>query len=177
MEVYLQEDSLTTCGYKNNNMDKLGIANDEVARKIMEGFKINWMAMKDGETGAVHWRCKNWDNNVLDKTETFPKDLLKCRVVTREINFTSKEEIKEFHLLQRIYLAGKVIEEWHFKFGFVIPNSTNTWEQTIEAAAPEDMIPIEILNSSMMIETLFLIRDQVIYRSKMRVQYKCMFPI
>ena len=153
-------------------MDGLGIANDELSRKVMEGFKINWMSMRDGETGKVHWECKNWNNNELEKTEFFPKNLLKCRIVTREINFTSKEQIKDFNLLQRIWLAGKVIEEWHFKFGFVIPNSTNTWEQTIEAVAAEDMIPIEILNSSMMIETLFLIKDQVIYRSKMRVQYK-----
>jgi len=25
------------------------------------------------------------------------------------------------------------MEEWRFHFGFVIPNSTNTWQQTIEA--------------------------------------------
>ena len=153
-------------------MDKLGIADDEVSRKVMEGFKINWMSMKNGETNKVHWQCNTWDNNVLEKTEIFPKELLKCKVVTREINFTSKEEIKDFKLIQKIYLGETMIEEWNFAFGFVIPNSTNTWEQTIEAASPEDMVPIEIINKNMVIETLFIAKSKIIYRSKMRVQYK-----
>eukprot|EP01022_Parablepharisma_sp_SALTPOND_P033142 TRINITY_DN88213_c1_g1_i1.p1 TRINITY_DN88213_c1_g1~~TRINITY_DN88213_c1_g1_i1.p1 ORF type:complete len:483 (+),score=50.69 TRINITY_DN88213_c1_g1_i1:1495-2943(+) len=151
---------------------RLGIADDEVAKKIMEGFTINWMSMKDATTGTVHWRCDTWDNNVLEKTETLPKALLKCKAVAREINFTSKEEVRDFQLVQRVWLGDQIIEDWWFKFGFVIPNSTNTWEQTIEAAAPEEMLPIEVINGNVVIETLFLAKGKVIYRSKVRILYQ-----
>jgi hypothetical protein len=48
-------------------------------------------------------------------------------------------------LVQRIYLHGRCIEEWFFKFGYVIPGSTNTWQQTIYAAPPDKMIPADVL--------------------------------
>jgi hypothetical protein len=35
--------------------------------------------------------------------------------------------------------------EHFFHFGFVIPGSTNTWEQTIVAAPPDKMLPLEVL--------------------------------
>ncbi len=35
--------------------------------------------------------------------------------------------------------------EWFFEFGFVIPGSTNTWQQTIEAADENSMLPASML--------------------------------
>ena len=35
--------------------------------------------------------------------------------------------------------------EWNFEFGFVIPGSTNTWQNTIEAAPESQMMPAHIL--------------------------------
>jgi len=151
---------------------KLGIAEDEIARKIMDGFKINSMCMKDAETGKIHWKCDTWDNNVLEKTEILSKELLKCKEVTREINFSSAEEIKDFQLIQKVWLGEHPIEEWRFKFGFVIPNSTNTWEQTIAAAPPDQMLPIEVINGNVVIETQFLTKGKIIYRSKIRIHYQ-----
>ena len=31
-------------------------------------------------------------------------------------------------MVERHYFKGKVIRSYEFKFGFVIPNSTNSWE-------------------------------------------------
>ena len=151
---------------------KLGVASDPVAKKIMDGFSINWMSMKDADTGKVFWKCDTWDKTVLEKTENLPKGLLKCKAVAREINFSSKEEIRDFQLIQRVWLAEAVIEQWNFKFGFVIPNSTNTWEQTIEAAPPEEMLSVEQINGMVAIETLFLTRGNIVYRSKVRINYQ-----
>ncbi len=39
-----------------------------------------------------------------------------------------------FRLEQRVFFQGVRIEEWLFEFGFVIPGSKNTWQQSIEAA-------------------------------------------
>jgi retinal rod rhodopsin-sensitive cGMP 3',5'-cyclic phosphodiesterase subunit delta len=38
--------------------------------------------------------------------------------------------------------------EWYFQFGFVIPNSTNTWQQTIEAADESRMLPATALDGT-----------------------------
>jgi hypothetical protein len=34
---------------------------------------------------------------------------------------------------------------WLFQFGFVIPGSTNSWQQIIEAAPPDKMLPASML--------------------------------
>ncbi len=38
------------------------------------------------------------------------------------------KEIKNLEMVERHYFRGKVIRSYDFKFGFVIPNSTNSWE-------------------------------------------------
>jgi len=35
--------------------------------------------------------------------------------------------------------------EWFFEFGFVIPDSTNTWQSVIEAAPQGQMMPANAL--------------------------------
>ena len=44
------------------------------------------------------------------------------------------------------------MEEWRFHFGFVIPNSTNTWQQTIEAAEESKMLPAAALDGNVFID-------------------------
>lgn len=41
---------------------------------------------------------------------TVPREILECSAVSREINFTSKQEIRQFRLEQRVFLAGACIE-------------------------------------------------------------------
>jgi retinal rod rhodopsin-sensitive cGMP 3',5'-cyclic phosphodiesterase subunit delta len=33
-----------------------------------------------------------------------------------------------------VKLFGSLIEQWNFDFGYVIPNSTNSWQQVVDAA-------------------------------------------
>lgn len=74
-----------------------------------------------------------------------PKKILKCRAVSREINFSSIEPLERFRLEQKVLFKGRCLEEWFFEFGFVIPNSTNTWQSVIEAAPESQMMPATIL--------------------------------
>lgn len=41
---------------------------------------------------------------------TVPREILECSAVSREINFTSKQEIRSFRLEQRVFLGGACIE-------------------------------------------------------------------
>uniref|UniRef100_H3G7T5 GMP phosphodiesterase delta subunit domain-containing protein n=2 Tax=Phytophthora ramorum TaxID=164328 RepID=H3G7T5_PHYRM len=100
-----------------------------------------------------------------------PVDILKCSAVSREINFSSAEEISRFRLEQRVFLDGSCIEEWIFNFGYVIPGSTNTWQQTIESAGPENMLDPEIMSGKLTIETAFYDGQLPIAKTVYRIYY------
>ena len=139
--------------------------------QVAEGFTIHWISMKDAETGRVLWQDSgDWNRDELIEAH-IPKSILQCRAVAREINFSSKAQIDEFSLTQVVSLQGQVIEQWDFQFGFVIPNSTNTWEQVIDAAPPEDMLPAEVLSGNLVIETTFFNKTEAIKRTRVKLFY------
>merc|ERR1719242_2034206 len=115
------------------------------------------------------WEQSDWDTNSDETEAQVPREILKCRQVSREINFSSQEVMSSLRLLQRVIFKGEHLEEWNFSFGFVIPNSTNTWQQTIEAAEEEEMIPAELLSGNIVIETTFFDGDAVIVSQKVRI--------
>jgi len=131
------------------------------------------MNMRDGRTGRMMWQSEDWADKLFgtELEAHVPKAILKCKVVSREINFSSKEKIECFRLEQRVYYRGMGIEEWFFKFGFVIPGSTNTWQQVIEAAAEEDMLSAEELSGNVVFETAFYDGDLFICKNLVRIYY------
>ena len=46
------------------------------------------------------------------------------------------------------------METLFFQFGFVIPGSTNSWEQII-VADQENLMPAEVLSGNLVCETIF----------------------
>mmetsp|Transcript_18269 Transcript_18269/g.50391 ORF Transcript_18269/g.50391 Transcript_18269/m.50391 type:complete len:145 (-) Transcript_18269:94-528(-) len=98
-----------------------------------------------------------------------PREILQCKEVSREVNFTSAEKMDEFKLLQKVFFQGRCMEEWFFKFGFVMPNSTNNWQSTIEAA--KEMLPAELLSGNVTIETNFIDGQRLLAKSLVRVYY------
>ena len=144
--------------------------NDELYEKIKSGFKINQMQMKDGDNGKVMWESKNWDLNILTRTEKITKDLLKCKTIIRNVNFSSVEPIQDLELVQNFYLMGELFESSRFNFGFVIPNSTNDWEQ-IMIAKEDGVLPAEVLSGKLQVETLFLIQGKILYKNRILIYY------
>jgi len=71
--------------------------------------------------------------------------------------------------VQRIFLHAACIEEWDFKFGFVIPDSTNTWQQVIQAA--DKTLPADILSGNVTLETAFYDSDLLVCKSVLRLYY------
>jgi retinal rod rhodopsin-sensitive cGMP 3',5'-cyclic phosphodiesterase subunit delta len=53
----------------------------------------------------------------------------------------------------------------------VIPNSTNTWQQTIEAADESRMLPATALDGNVLIETSFFDDDLLVCKTVLRVFY------
>ena len=54
-------------------------------------------------------------------------------------------------------MQGQVIEEFGFDFGFVMPNTTNSWEQVIDADVGQVM-PAEVLSGNLIVDTYFYVK-------------------
>lgn len=91
----------------------------------------------------VSFNCRSIPD--VEHEARVPKKILKCRAVSREINFSSAEPMERFRLEQKVLFKGRCLEEWFFEFGFVIPNSTNTWQSLIQAAPESQMMPANVL--------------------------------
>lgn len=139
---------------------------------ILAGFRVNWMNLRDADTGKILWQG-NEDISLptVEHEAKVPKKILKCRAVSREINFSSIEPMEKFRLEQKVLYRGRCLEEWNFEFGFVIPNSTNTWQSLIEAAPESQMMPARVLNGNVVIETKFFDGDLEVSLSKVRLYY------
>ena len=61
--------------------------------------------------------------------------------------------------------------EWFFKFGFVMPGSTNSWEHVIEAATPGAMLSAEELSGNVTFETSFCDDKLVLCKNLVRIFY------
>lgn len=142
------------------------------AEDILKGFKLNWMNLRDANSGKVLWQSSD-DLSVADVEHEarVPKKILKCKSVSREINFTSKELMEKFRLEQRVMFKGNCLEEWFFDFGFVIPGSTNTWQSVIEAAPESQMMAASALSGHVIIETKFFDKDLLVSTSRVRIFY------
>jgi retinal rod rhodopsin-sensitive cGMP 3',5'-cyclic phosphodiesterase subunit delta len=64
-----------------------------------------------------------------------------------------------------------LLAEWFFKFGFVIPGSTNAWQQTIDAAPPSEMLPAAALSGNVVFETSFYDGDEFLCKNSVRLYY------
>ncbi|XP_064576767.1 retinal rod rhodopsin-sensitive cGMP 3',5'-cyclic phosphodiesterase subunit delta isoform X1 [Zonotrichia leucophrys gambelii] len=132
----------------------------------------NWMNLRDAETGKILWQGTE-DLSVpgVEHEARVPKKILKCKAVSRELNFSSAEQMEKFRLEQKVYFKGQCLEEWFFEFGFVIPNSTNTWQSLIEAAPESQMMPANVLTGNVIIETKFYDDDLLVSTSRVRLFY------
>ena len=56
-------------------------------------------------------------------------DFLSLKTIGLTLKFSNGDKpINNMQMVERHYFKGRVIRSYEFKFGFVIPNSTNTWE-------------------------------------------------
>ena len=71
-----------------------------------------------------------------------------------------------------MYVAtGTCIEQWFFHFGFVMCGSQNTWQQTIEAAPPAEMLPAAALSGHVVFETSFFNDEYLLGKTAVRIFY------
>ena len=142
----------------------------ERLQKIKNGLQINNILMKDGLTGKIYWECNHWDLNSSSHTANISKDLLNSKVIVRNVNFSSTQQIENLEIYQNFYLLGDPLEHSRFQFNFVIPGSTNDWEQIIHAKE-DGVLPADLLSGKLRVETLFLCEGYVLWRNMVTVFY------
>lgn len=148
-------------------------ADEERGLRICAGFRIEEMTMRNGDTGAVVWRAASLGADDLFARQleaVLPASLLRAGSVMRSITFSSKEVMKDFYMVQRLFLGGQLLEEDEFSFGFVIPGSTNTLEQEVEADG-EGTLPAEVLSGNLLVQTQFFDKAVLVGSAVVRVLY------
>uniref|UniRef100_A0A8C2TNZ3 Phosphodiesterase 6D n=1 Tax=Coturnix japonica TaxID=93934 RepID=A0A8C2TNZ3_COTJA len=72
---------------------------------------LNWMNLRDAETGKILWQGTE-DLSVpgVEHEARVPKKILKCKAVSRELNFSSAEQMEKFRLEQKVYFKGQCLE-------------------------------------------------------------------
>ena len=139
--------------------------------KIKRGFKINNILLKDSK-GEIIWQNSF---NLTEKIgkQDLPKEILDYKVITMEINFSSELDIDNLELVQDFYYDDKLIDSSRFSFGFVMPNSTNNWEQIIEVD-PNLKILIEengIKRGNLVANSIFFTKTNIISKNKTILYY------
>ena len=127
--------------------------------------------MKDATAGQVLWESSQWDLNSSEEQKVeFPAAMLACGAIGREIVFYSKKIMNDFSIRQQMSVGGQVVEEFSFNFGFVMPNTTNSWEQVIEADEGQVM-PAEVLSGNLVVDTQFCVKGVPFATQSYRVFY------
>uniref|UniRef100_A0A8D0GPG4 GMP phosphodiesterase delta subunit domain-containing protein n=1 Tax=Sphenodon punctatus TaxID=8508 RepID=A0A8D0GPG4_SPHPU len=75
---------------------------EERAQEILRGFRLNWMNLRDAEMGKILWQGTE-DLSVpgVEHEARVPKKTLKCKAVSRELNFSSFEQMEKFRPEQK----------------------------------------------------------------------------
>uniref|UniRef100_A0A061QX43 Retinal rod rhodopsin-sensitive cGMP 3',5'-cyclic phosphodiesterase subunit delta n=1 Tax=Tetraselmis sp. GSL018 TaxID=582737 RepID=A0A061QX43_9CHLO len=140
-------------------------------------FKIQSLRFSDAETGETLWSADKWPAVAEDEIKVeIPARILKCDAVAREVKFSSEEQLDDLRMEQTVFQdagGGSLIkmEEWKFRFGFVIPHSHNSWQSTTLAAGDGKMVDPEAASGRVIIATRFRDGNRTISEMRVRVFY------
>ncbi|CAM9664279.1 unnamed protein product, partial [Phaeothamnion confervicola] len=85
----------------------------------------------------------NIDENTFRSIKyEFSEDVLRLPAIQTSLVFAvGDREVPNFRMIERHYFRNSLVKSYDFKFGFCIPNSTNTWD-AVYAVPPldEDLI-------------------------------------
>ena len=65
---------------------------NSLAKKVIpeDDFKIVSMNMRDADTNKTLWQVEDWKLDFTERVVQFPAEVLKCKALSREIVFYSK---------------------------------------------------------------------------------------
>lgn len=141
--------------------------------EILSGFQINWITLRDVDTGEILW----FSNEDYSSSESIfevrlPKKILNCSGVLREMHFSSVESWEKLKISQIITYKGFPLEELFFEYGVITRNSNNTWQSVIKATPEAKLMSWNTLSGNVIVETQFYNNETLITTSKSRIFYE-----
>ena len=147
------------------------------------GFKIRDMVSK---LTLVDVPEQGVDNDVSDEDDPTTRvikyhlgpDFLKLTTVGLTLNFgIGEKEVKNMQMVERHYFRGKVIRSYDFKFGFVIPNSKNSWEfiYDLPQLTPEEEKEIIEAPWEVKSDSFFFAEDKLIIHNRAIYNYQPLY--
>jgi len=121
---------------------------------------------------------KNIEPNLDDSVRFIKYDLgaefLKLKRIGASLTFTvGNQEIPDFRMIERHYFKDKLIKSFDFKFGFCIPDSTNSWEIMYEIPKISSQLEKEMIRSpyATKSDSFYFVNDQLIMHNKAEYSY------
>jgi hypothetical protein len=101
-------------------------------------------------------------------------DFLKLKTIGLTLKFSNGEKpIQNMLMVERHYFKGRVLRSYEFKFGFVIPNSQNSWEfiYDLPTLSPEEAE--EIINAPWEVksDSFFFAENKLIIHNRAEYNY------
>ena len=80
-------------------------------------------------------------------------------------------------MVERHYFRGKVIRSYEFKFGFIIPNSNNSWEFIYDMPALSEEEELEIIEAPWEVksDSFFFADDKLIIHNRAIYNYQPLY--
>jgi hypothetical protein len=105
----------------------------------------------------------------------FGPDFLRLKTIGLKIDFEvlSEEPIKNLTMIERHFLGDKLIREYEFNFGFLIPKSKNSTEFIYDLPQFNDEEQKLILSRPWIVQsdTYFFVEGQLIIHNKAAYNY------
>ena len=101
-------------------------------------------------------------------------DFLHLKTVGLTMNFKiGSQPIEKLEMQERHYFRGRVIRDYSFEFGFVIPNSTNSWEFVYEMPdfTPEEKQEIVEAPWEVKSDTFFFANGKLMIHNRSEYNY------
>jgi len=83
------------------------------------------------------------------------------------------QEIPNFRMIERHYFRDNLIKSFDFNFGFVIPNSTNTWEAIYDMPELDPDLMEDMINNpwETQSDSFYYVNDQMVLHNKAKYAY------
>lgn len=104
----------------------------------------------------------------------FSVDVLKKGTISTLLVFSNgPEPLENFRMIERHYFRGRLIKSYDFKFGFVIPGTTNTWESVYALPDLEEDLIAEIVAHPYEVksDSFYFSGDTLIMHNKAEYRY------
>lgn len=118
---------------------------------------------------------ENFDPDTLRRIRyDFSVDVLKKETISTTLVFSNgAKPLEGFRMIERHYFREVLIKSFDFDFGFVIPNTTNTWESVYTVPAmPEELLREIVANPyEVKSDSFYFSNNKLIMHNKAEYRY------